>query len=221
MKVPFHGTELLLVEQDGEPFIPMKPLVAAIGLGWQAQFEKLKANKSRWGIRKIQIPSYGGEQATLCMPVRKLLGWLATLEPGRIVSPVIRERVVRYQEECDDVLWNSWRKSLAINQRRVRAAGAKSTIDDRADALRLATELVIDRRVPYSSAYRVMQFYVGARSFRAMTCDQAVGAAEFAGRLLLHLDTAEDWKLIEQHQSGLQGGPMQLSLNLHPRLSQL
>lgn len=218
MKVPFHGADLLLVEQDGQPYMPMKLIVSAIGLGWPAQFEKLKANATRWGIRNIRIPSEGGEQAAICMPVRKLLGWLATLEPNRIRNSVVRERVVRYRDECDDVLWQYWHKGMAINHRRGRPADAKSTLADRADALRLATELVIDRRVPYSSAYRVMQFYVGARSFRAMTRDQAFNATEFAGRLLSHLDTAEDWKRIEQHRSDMLGGPVQLSLHLHPRL---
>lgn len=38
----------------------------------------------------------------LCLALRKLNGWLQTISPNK-VKPEIREKVVQYQEECDDV----------------------------------------------------------------------------------------------------------------------
>lgn len=215
IKVPFHGAELYVVEHDKQPYTPMKPIVEGIGVSWQGQHEKLSANQDRWGIKNILIPSTTGNQEMICLPLRKLPGWLMTIQPNKIKKDDVRERVIQYQNECDDVLWKYWTEGIAVNP---RTGDARSTSADRADALRYATELVIDRHVPFSAAYRVLRFYAGTPSFRLMTCDQVISATEFAKRLLAHLDTRADWIVIEKHKSELSGGPEQLNLDLHPRL---
>ena len=48
--VQFHGADLYVVEHNGQPFTPMKPIVEGMGLTWPSQFRKLSANKDRWGI---------------------------------------------------------------------------------------------------------------------------------------------------------------------------
>nr|EES53872.1 MAG: probable antirepressor protein (Ant) [Leptospirillum ferrodiazotrophum] len=107
LPVPFHGTTLFLVEQNNEPYTPMKPIVEGMGLAWQVQHRKLDSNKERWGITIMVIPSKSGDQETLCMPLRKLPGWLMTIHPTR-VKPEIRGKIIQYQNECDDVLWKYW-----------------------------------------------------------------------------------------------------------------
>lgn len=107
LPVPFHGDTLYLIEHEGEPYTPVKPIVEGMGLAWPSQFEKLKANKDRWGITMIVIPSSSGDQETVCMPVRKLPAFLTTIHPNK-VKPEIRDRVIAYQNECDDVLWRYW-----------------------------------------------------------------------------------------------------------------
>ncbi|MGL4349397.1 MAG: phage antirepressor N-terminal domain-containing protein, partial [Plesiomonas shigelloides] len=37
ISVPFQGANLYLVEQDGQPYVPMKPVVEGMGLAWQGQ----------------------------------------------------------------------------------------------------------------------------------------------------------------------------------------
>ena len=123
MVVPFHGDSLYLVEHQGDPYVPMKPVVEGMGLVWAAQFVKLKSKFSK-GISEIEIPSAGGNQVMTCLPLRKLPAWLYSVQPGK-VSPVIREKVVAYQEECDEVLWQYWtngkvdRQSVAEEQRKL------------------------------------------------------------------------------------------------------
>lgn len=80
--VPFHSTELYLVEHDGQPYTPMKPIVEGMGLAWQSQLAKLSANPKRWGITKIVIPTLGDLQEMVCLPLRKLLAWLTTISPN-------------------------------------------------------------------------------------------------------------------------------------------
>lgn len=105
--VPFHGNILYLVDHDNEPYTPMKPIVEGMGLGWSGQHEKLNLNRERWGIRVTRIPSESGEQETLCMPLRKLPGWLMSIQVSRL-KPEIREKALAFQNECDDVLWKYW-----------------------------------------------------------------------------------------------------------------
>ena len=40
--VPFHNAELYIVEYEGQPYTPMKPIVDGMGLDWKSQFVKLK-----------------------------------------------------------------------------------------------------------------------------------------------------------------------------------
>lgn len=40
--VPFHSTELYLVEHNGQPYTPMKPIVEGMGLDWKSQYAKTK-----------------------------------------------------------------------------------------------------------------------------------------------------------------------------------
>ena len=82
-----------------------------MGLAWQAQQRKFRDVAERWGITIMVIPSKGGNQETLCMPVRKLPGWLMTVHPNK-VRQEIRERIIKYQNECDDVLWEYWNKGF-------------------------------------------------------------------------------------------------------------
>lgn len=122
MVVPFHGSSLYLVEHHGEPYVPMKPVVEGMGLDWKTQHRKMTARFK--GMVEMTIPSAGGDQLTICLPLRKLPAWLYSVQPGK-VSTEIREKVVAYQEECDEVLWQYWtngkvdRQSVAEEQRKL------------------------------------------------------------------------------------------------------
>lgn len=112
LPVPFHGETLFLVEHHGEPFTPAKPICEAIGLEWSSQYQKLTGDPQRWGYVAIDIPSGGGEQKTLCLPVRKLSGWLSSISAAR-AKDEIRHKLVAYQAECDDALWLYWTEGHA------------------------------------------------------------------------------------------------------------
>lgn len=117
INVPFHNNELYLVEYDGQPYTPMKPIVEGMGLDWASQFTKLKQRFSK-GIVEITIPSKGGLQTMICLLLRKLPAWLYSIQSGK-VKPELRDTVIMYQNECDDVLWDYWTKGQAINSRKI------------------------------------------------------------------------------------------------------
>lgn len=115
--VPFHGANLMLVEIDGQPFVPMKPVVEGIGLDWGGQHKKLAANEQRWGVSVKEIPSAGGVQTVVCLPLRKLAGWLSTVQAARVKDERVRKKIFEYQNECDDALWQYWNQGRAVNPR--------------------------------------------------------------------------------------------------------
>ncbi|MFA0251465.1 phage antirepressor N-terminal domain-containing protein [Vibrio sp. 10N.261.45.A4] len=108
INVPFHGSNLLVVKHNNEPYIPMKPIVEGIGLNWKTQYRKLAGNSERWSmVMMTTVASDNKNRETTCIPLRKLFGWLQTLQPNRIRKE-IRDKVIQYQNECDDVLWRYW-----------------------------------------------------------------------------------------------------------------
>ena len=113
--VQFHGSTIFVVTHKGEPYAPIKPIVEDMGLTWEAQARKLRDNRDRWGMINMIIPSASGNQDTLCMPVRKLPAFFASINPNK-VRPELRDRIRLYQDECDDALWNYWTKGQATRR---------------------------------------------------------------------------------------------------------
>ncbi|MBV5311217.1 phage antirepressor N-terminal domain-containing protein, partial [Chromatium okenii] len=116
--VPFRNTTLFLVDIDGTPYTPMKPIVEGMGLDWASQFTKIKSNQ-RFASTIVEITMVaedGKQREMVCFPLRKLPGWLMTIHPNK-VKPDIRETVIVYQNECDDALWDYWTQGQAINPR--------------------------------------------------------------------------------------------------------
>ncbi|MFG5779854.1 phage antirepressor N-terminal domain-containing protein [Comamonas sp. J-3] len=138
--VPFHGADLYVVEHNGQPYTPMKAIVEGMGLDWRSQAAKFRGNKERWGVVMITTPTSGDEQVSTCLPLRKLPGWLMTLHPSRL-APGNRARVIQYQNECDEVLWQYWNDGVAVNPRALYSVnpGDKLTKEE-ADTLRQLVE---------------------------------------------------------------------------------
>ncbi len=110
IEVPFNGETVLLYDADGEPYVPVKPLSERFGIAWQVQHRKLQSMKTRLGVTILMIPSTGGDQETTCIPLRKLPAWIYSIHPNK-VAEALRPTLIRYQEECDDVLWQHWNGS--------------------------------------------------------------------------------------------------------------
>ncbi len=128
INVPFYGNSLFVVEHNGEAYTPMKPIVEGMGLDWKSQHKKISQRFYK-GMVEITIPSVGGIQSMICLALRKLAAWLNSISPNK-VRPEIRDNVIRYQEECDDVLYEYWTKGEVKNPRKaVKTAPGKITAD--------------------------------------------------------------------------------------------
>lgn len=125
LPVEFHGATLTLADFNGEPYVAMRSLVEAMGLDWTTQRQKIKARYGAVGgispstgsdgsvVREIMTTGSDGKSYRMtCLPLRKLAGWLMTIHPNK-VRPDLRERIIAYQNTCDDVLWSHWTQGQA------------------------------------------------------------------------------------------------------------
>ncbi|WP_349573138.1 phage antirepressor N-terminal domain-containing protein [Azotobacter salinestris] len=115
--VPFRHAELLLVDRDGEPFVPMRPIVQGMGLDWKSQHVKLSGGRFSTCMVEIttQLPGETQRRAVACLPLRKLPGWLMSIHPNK-VREELRDGIIAYQNECDDVLWAYWNEGMAVRR---------------------------------------------------------------------------------------------------------
>ncbi len=102
-----HGDTIFVVNHQGEPFAPVRPITDNLGMDWGTQQRKLSYNKARWGVEYLTVSSDGGPKKTLCIPVKKLVGFLATISPLK-VGEESRPQITQYREKCDEALWNYW-----------------------------------------------------------------------------------------------------------------
>lgn len=125
--IPFRQKELLLVDNQGIPFVPMKPIVEGMGLSWQGQHAKLSGGRFAGTIKEILIVAQDGKGREMtCLPLRKLTGWLMSIHPNK-VRPELREGIIAYQNECDDALWAYWNDGVAVRHDDRSAASVLST----------------------------------------------------------------------------------------------
>ena len=114
--INFHSQTLMAIEHEGQKYVAMRNIVENLGLAWVGQYIKLKNHPVlSKGVMIIITPSHGGLQETVCLPLKMLNGWLLTIDP-RKVRPEIRARLLQYQEECYEVLYQYF-----SNQRQIPA----------------------------------------------------------------------------------------------------
>lgn len=107
VNVDFYDDQLTVVNHNGEPYVAMRPIVDNMGLDWKAQHRKVKARFESTVTILTTVAEDGKSREMICLPLRKLFGWLMTISPNK-VKPEIKDNIIRYQNECDDVLWQHW-----------------------------------------------------------------------------------------------------------------
>ena len=112
MPVPFYGDTLVLVNEEGTPFVAMKPIVENMGLAWSPQRTKLDEKFGATVTIIVMVAEDGRNRDMVCLPLRKLPAWLYSISPNK-VAPELRDKIIQYQNECDDALWKYWTKGQA------------------------------------------------------------------------------------------------------------
>lgn len=182
--VPFYNAELYIIEHNGQPYTPMKPIVEGMGLDWKSQFAKLKNRFNSTVVEITMVANDGKLREMTCLLLRKLPAWLYSIMPGK-VKPELRDTVIKYQEECDDVLWDYWTKGKAVNPR-------KTTPKDRENLRHAVSNLVSRVKINFSDAYIMVGQRFNVKSIEEIPLDQLDDAVEYVHGLILTFDKFQD-----------------------------
>lgn len=116
--IPFHNQTLITIEHQGKPYVAMRPVVENLGLDWKAQHAKIT---ERFKSTVAMITTVGQDRKQremLCLPISKIAAFLYSINPSK-VKPELRETVIAYQNECDDVLFKHFFNQLDYKNQRL------------------------------------------------------------------------------------------------------
>ena len=112
----FYEDEITAVVVDAhghqQVYVPLRPICEYLGLSWSSQLQRLRGDAVLSDeamsvlLTNTDIDPTSRRPNTsemVCLPLKFLNGWLFGVNPKR-VRPDLRERVIRYQRECYDVL---------------------------------------------------------------------------------------------------------------------
>jgi hypothetical protein len=118
-EVLFKGDTLTTIENGGMQYVAMRPVVEAIGMDWKSQHRKLVEHREKFNYGDMTTVAADGKLREMgCIPLRKLNGWLFSINPNK-VKATIRDKLISYQEECFAVLHDYWTKGVVVNPRKV------------------------------------------------------------------------------------------------------
>ena len=114
--VDFYGDSLtaaLVQEQDeARVYVPVRPICENLGLAWPSQYSRIKRDavlsEAATSVT-VTVTEAGQRGAMVCLPLKYLPGWLFGVSVKR-VRPELREKILRYQREAYDVLWEAFQE---------------------------------------------------------------------------------------------------------------
>lgn len=114
--VDFYGdalTAALVREKDEDRvYVPVRPICENLGLAWPSQYSRIKRDavlsEAATSVT-VTVTEAGQRGAMVCLPLKYLPGWLFGVSVKR-VRPELQEKIIRYQREAYDVLWEAFQE---------------------------------------------------------------------------------------------------------------
>ncbi|EOU0831017.1 phage antirepressor N-terminal domain-containing protein [Escherichia coli] len=118
--VPFNGQQIITAMAVGVAYVAMKPIVENLGMSWSTQQTKLMKQISKFNCVHMNMVAADGKlRKLLCLPLKKLNGWLFSINPEKVRAD-IRDKLIQYQEECFSVQHDYWTKGHVVNPRKAK-----------------------------------------------------------------------------------------------------
>ncbi|EAM5882761.1 phage antirepressor Ant [Salmonella enterica] len=177
--VPFNGQQIITAVAAGVTYVAMRQIVENIGIDWTGQFVKLRKMKDKFNCRDISMVAADGKlRKLLCLPLKKLNGWLFSINPEKVRAD-IRDKLIQYQEECFTVLYDYWTKGKAENPRK------KTSVDERTPLRDAVNMLVSKKHLMYPEAYAMIHQRFNVESIEELEASQIPLAVEYIHRVVL------------------------------------
>lgn len=177
--VPFNGQQIITAMAAGVAYVAMKPIVENLGMSWGTQQQKLMKQLDKFNcIHMNMVAADGRLRKLLCLPLKKLNGWLFSINPEKVRAD-IRDKLIQYQEECFTVLHDYWTKGKAENARK------KTSVDDRTPLRDAVNILVSKKHLMYPEAYAMIHQRFNVESIEELDASQIPQAVEYIHRVVL------------------------------------
>ncbi len=177
--VPFNGQQIITAMAAGVAYVAMKPIVENLGMSWSTQQTKLMKQIRKFNcVHMNMIAADGKLRKLLCLPLKKLNGWLFSINPEKVRAD-IRDKLIQYQEECFTVLHDYWTKGKAENARK------KTSVDDRTPLRDAVNMLVSKKHLMYPEAYAMIHQRFNVESIEELDASQIPQAVEYIHRVVL------------------------------------
>lgn len=177
--VPFNGQQIITAMAAGVAYVAMKPIVENLGMSWSTQQTKLMKQISKFNCVHMNMVAADGKlRKLLCLPLKKLNGWLFSINPEKVRAD-IRDKLIQYQEECFSVLHDYWTKGKSGNARK------KTSVDDRTPLRDAVNMLVSKRHLMYQEAYAMIHQRFNVESIEELDACQIPQAVEYIHRVVL------------------------------------
>lgn len=92
-------------------------------------------------VHMNMVAADGKLRKLLCLPLKKLNGWLFSINPEKVRAD-IRDKLIQYQEECFSVLHDYWTKGYVVNPRKSKKALPGKITTEQQEAIK---QLVMSR----------------------------------------------------------------------------
>ncbi|MBA8388807.1 phage antirepressor Ant [Escherichia coli] len=177
--IPFNGQQIITAMAAGVAYVAMKPIVENLGMSWSTQQTKLMKQISKFNCVHMNMVAADGKlRKLLCLPLKKLNGWLFSINPEKVRAD-IRDKLIQYQEECFTVLHDYWTKGKAENARK------KTSVDDRTPLRDAVNMLVSKKHLMYPEAYAMIHQRFNVESIEELDASQIPQAVEYIHRVVL------------------------------------
>lgn len=104
-EVAFYEDTIVAVRlEDGDIYVPIRPICDNLGVALAGQRERINRDPVLAEMAtSVSVTLTQQAREMICLPLKFIPGWLFGINANR-VKPELRERIIRYQRECYDVL---------------------------------------------------------------------------------------------------------------------
>lgn len=114
----------IVMLNDTENHVPVKPICEALGIAEEPQMLKIKRDEILGPVATLKVATGGdGKQYEMaCIPLEFVFGWLFTINPKN-VKPEAQQAVTRYKLECYKALFHHFKdQSEFLRQKQLAIA---------------------------------------------------------------------------------------------------
>ncbi len=116
----------IVMIENGEKRIAIKPICEALGVNYPTQLEKLKSDEFLNSVISLRgtTGSDGKEYQMITIPYMYIFGWLFTINPKNVKEEA-KETVLKYKMECYQALFNHFTRQNEFLEEKQQLIEAK------------------------------------------------------------------------------------------------